>query len=78
MTEPQTPAEFAAAIDAARGRLIGFATGCTAADCRLHRCPAIRGWSEWSWTMSRMRTNTWQAGLGHPDRHVARGVRRDR
>ncbi len=30
MTEPQSPEEYAAAIDAARQRLIGFIGGCTA------------------------------------------------
>ena len=39
MTEPQTPAELAAAIDAARHRVIGFATGCTAADWQAAPLP---------------------------------------
>ena len=39
MTEPQTPAEFAAAIDAARHRLIGFAAGCTVADWQAAPLP---------------------------------------
>jgi hypothetical protein len=39
MTEPQTPAELAAAIEAARGRLIGFATDCTAADWQAAPLP---------------------------------------
>lgn len=39
MTEPQSPADLAAAIDAARGRLIGFADSCAAGNWQAAPLP---------------------------------------
>jgi DinB superfamily len=39
MTEPQSPADLAAAIDAARDRMIGFADSCAASDWQAAPLP---------------------------------------